>query len=538
MLTQRNHKNGDLFDPWEYLGPQRRRLLEQSWAGVFRKHLLHCLPVGELALHFSRGLGRPSKDAYVVLGALILQQLHNLTDAAAVEAVALHVGWHYALDIRRESDAYVCERTLRNYRRLIVENNLEGVLFRGLTDELIRVLGIDSSRQRIDSTAIRSDMRTLTRLGIFVETMSKFLRELARKHPQLHGRVDAETIRLYVDREGDGCFSLTKPSESRRRLPEAAEMLYRLVETFRETAAAELESYRLLTRILAEQCDVVMAPGQESKVQIKEPDMVSCTSLQNPADPDASYNAHRGQGYMAQIMETYAEDDEKATGGNAPSQPDLITHVAVHDMTQQDWQAVEPALEDLSHRTIAPTLLLGDTHYGSEEDLQTAKKHAVELIAPATPPKGSKQGRLTLEQFELDEEGLVVNCPEGHAPIARSAARKKFEIRFDLAVCDACPLRSQCPAYSTTKKAGKARWQYTRERVQTRHRRLGEQAADFKERYRWRAGIEGTMSRLKHQMSLKRLRVRGMMAVSYTVFLRALGLNIWRTAAFLQTKYP
>jgi hypothetical protein len=536
MLTRRDHKSGDLFDPWEYLGPQRRRLLEQSWAGVFRKHLLNCLPVGKLESHFCRTFGRPSKDAYVVLGGLILQQLHNLTDSATVEAVALHVGWHYALDIRSEADAYICERTLRNYRRLIIENNLEGVLFHGLTDELIRAFGIDTSRQRIDSTAIRSDMRTLTRLGIFVETISKFLRELARKHPQLHCQVDVETLRLYVDREGDGCFALTKPSESKRRLPEAAETLYRLVETFRTTAAAELESYRLLTRVLAEQCDVVIAPGQESRVQIKEPGTISCTSLQNPADPDASYNTHRGQGYMAQIMESYVEDDERATGGNVPSQPDLITHVAVHDMTKQDWQAVEPALDDLSSRAMTPKIMLGDTHYGSEEDIQTAEMHNVELIAPATPPKGSKQGRLTLEQFELDKEGLVVRCPEGHAPIARNAAPKKFEVRFDSATCDACFLCSQCPAYSTTKKTGKARWQYTKERVQTCGRRLGEKAAIFKERYRWRAGIEGTMSRLKRQMSMQRLRVRGMAAVSYTVFLRALGLNIWRMTAFLEAK--
>ena len=35
MLTLRDHQSKNLFDPWEYLGPQRRRLLEKSWAGVF-----------------------------------------------------------------------------------------------------------------------------------------------------------------------------------------------------------------------------------------------------------------------------------------------------------------------------------------------------------------------------------------------------------------------------------------------------------------------------------------------------------------------
>jgi hypothetical protein len=44
--------------------------------------------------------------------------------------------------------------------------------------------------------------------------------------------------------------------------------------------------------------------------------------------------------------------------------------------------------------------------------------------------------------------------------------------------------------------------------------------------------MEATMSRLKHQMHLAHLRVRGMAAVGYTVFLRALGLNIWRVAVY------
>ena len=114
-------------------------------------------------------MGRPSKDLPVVLGALILQQMHDLTDAATVEAIAFNLAWHYALDIRTESDAFVCERTLRNYRRKVIESGLDELLFRGLTDRLIKAFNVDVKKQRLDSTAVRSAMRTLTRLGIFVE---------------------------------------------------------------------------------------------------------------------------------------------------------------------------------------------------------------------------------------------------------------------------------------------------------------------------------------------------------------------------------
>ncbi len=82
MITLRDHQAGDLFDPWDHLGAKRRRLLERSWAGVFREHLLEHLPLGELFARFSHQFGRPTKDLFTVIGALILQQLHDLTDAA------------------------------------------------------------------------------------------------------------------------------------------------------------------------------------------------------------------------------------------------------------------------------------------------------------------------------------------------------------------------------------------------------------------------------------------------------------------------
>jgi hypothetical protein len=532
MITLRDHRSGDLFDPWGYLGSKRRELLDRSWAGVFRKYLLKHLPVQELVPHFRESFGRPSKDIYAVLGALILQQVHDLTDREAVEAVAFNIAWHYALDIRCESDAYVCERTLRNYRRLVMERRLEEVLFRGLTDRLLSALDVDASRQRIDSTTIRSNMRTLTRLGILVETVSKFLRELARVLPDLHATVDPEIVRIYVAREGDGCFEFSKPSASKRRLPEAARTMYRLVKQFQETPASELDIYQLMVRVFGEQCEVDEGTGE---ADVKAPAKVPCDSVQNPADPDASYNAHRGQGYAAQIMETYTEDGpSESDDDGAASKPNLITHVSVHDMTEHDRSAVPRALEDLSAREVTPAVMLGDTHYGSEDCIKKAAAQGVELVAPATPPKGAKQGRLTLEQFELDEQGAVVRCPQGHRPMEVRAGSTRFEVRFDPAVCDGCSQRTQCPAYCTARGKKLSRWQYSRDRVMTRQRRLQEKEATFTSRYRWRAGIEGTISRLKHQMGLANLRVRGMVATSYTVVLRALGLNIRRVAAFIE----
>ena len=468
-----------------------------------------------------------------MLGILILQQLHDYTDTETVEAVAFNLAWHYALDIAPLASISICERTLRNYRHIVRAHGLAPQLFQQLTDVLIRVFTVDTTLQRIDSTTVRSAVRTLTRLGIVVETISKFLRELGRRAPELYTTVAPDVIRLYVERGGEGCFALTKAGESGRRLPEAVAVLGALGQQFANTTAATLDSFHLLQRVLSEQCEVHSDTIGTPTIQIKAAAEIPCDSLQHPADPDSSYNAHRGQGYAVQIMETYAEDDQaEGVTPSDPSQPDLITHVAIHKMTHHDSQALAPAIADVRSRQLCPARLLGDSHYGSTESVKQYHSEGMALVAPAMPPKGSKQGQLTLEHFALDEVGRIVACPQGYTPMWTSISEIKLAVRFDPVLCQACPNMHKCPGAISAQPKKDGRWQYTHERVAQCHRRLAEQEPAFTAQYRWRAGIEATMSRLKHQMRLAHLRVRGMAAVCYTVFLRALGLNILRVVAY------
>lgn len=532
MITLRDRQTGDLFDRWSELGEKRRRLLDRSWAGVFRDHLFDDLPVDELLPHFDERMGRPSKDLHIVIGVLLLQQLHDLTDAATVEALAFNMAWHYALDVRTEADCYFCEKTLRNYRRLFIAEGLDEVLFRRMTDRLVRAFAVDTSRQRMDSTALRSAMRSLTRLGIVVETISKFTRELQRFHPALHARIDGDTIRRYVEREGAGCFANTAPSASRRRLDEAGRDLLHLVLQFKGTAAADLSTYALLEQVLHEQFEITQGEDDDRSSAItvpRKPADIPCDNVSNPADPDASYNAHRGLGYMAQIVETYAEDDGPEAEFGARS-PDLITHVAVHKMTVHDGHRLPDALDDLAKRSLTPKVLLGDSHYGSADNMALAEEREVNLVAPAGGAKGQSSGRLTLEDFSLDDDGLVLRCPNGIEPVSTSAATAKLQARFDLPTCRTCPDMQRCPMQTAKHDGQFARFQYTPTRAENQKRRLYERGDAFREVYRWRAGIEGTMSRLKYQMNLANLRIRGMPAMRYTVNMRALGLNIRRCA--------
>ena len=77
MIYTKDHKTLPIFDPWEFLGPKRRKLMDQSWAGLFRQHILNALPVGKLRPFLTAGFGRPTKELYSILGAIVLQQMHD-----------------------------------------------------------------------------------------------------------------------------------------------------------------------------------------------------------------------------------------------------------------------------------------------------------------------------------------------------------------------------------------------------------------------------------------------------------------------------
>ena len=62
-------------------------------------------------------------------------------------------------------------------------------------------------------------------------------------------------------------------------------------------------------------------------------------------------------------------------------------------------------------------------------------------------------------------------------------------------------------------------------------RRSHQQSLEFADRYRWRAGIEGTMSAYDRLTGVKRLRVRGLKAVRFGATLKAVGVNLFRATA-------
>lgn len=529
MLRIANPDQGRLIDPFDYLGPKRRQMLETGWPYLFREFLYRDLPIEEIKNAFHADMGRPTKELHTALGILVLQQLFDLTDEQTVHQLAFNIEWHYALNLVNEEDEskYISERTVRSYRALVIELGVDVVLFGALTDGMLQRFAVPTGRQRMDSTHIRSDMRKLSRLELLARTVEKFLRTLARKHPQiLQKEVDAALQARYLKEEENGCFSRVKPSEAERTLQQVAEDLWVLVQTFRRhPQVGSLHEFRLLERVWSEQCEV-REEGGEAKVVVKEAKQVPSTSLQNPSDPDATYDGHKGQGYQVQLMETYQVEEAESEPGEDESKPkpNFITYVKVQPAHESDSDEVMPAIEETQERDCAPDTLLADTAYGSDDNVQRAAAEGVDFIAPTPGKPAKKEECLILDDFTIDpESGEVTQCPAGEPPEAVFQSENgKWHIYFDGDACAGCEHRDYCIVGQHEKN----QLQYDPKERRLAQRRVEEESETFREKYRYRSGIEATNSHLKRDLKMGRLRVRGLAKVRYVVNLKALGWNI------------
>ena len=523
MIHVMDHKQYDMFNPFEYLGPKRLALLQSSWAHLFREEILHKLPAEKHFHLYDEFKGRRTKELYTMLGIVLLQQMEDLTDEQATRQFAFSIEWHYALNVTDPSDfgSYVSARTLWSMRDRVGRLGLEQSLFANITDALRKLFQLDPSKQRLDSVHIFSNMAHLGRIRIFVKTIRKFLVNLKRHHADLYRTLGEVTPRY--EEKNDGRFAV-KPSESSRTLQEVGNDCFWLIERFRgDEAVTAMSSYQLLVRLFHEQC-VQERTESATSVVIKPNRDVPSNSLQNPSDPDAGYSGHKGKGFQVQVMETYSPDK---------SQPDLITHVKVEAAHESDAHALLPAIDDTSKRQLAPQELLADSLYGSDENVEKAVELGVTLVSPAM---GSQSHKIGLADFSFTDSDDISACPMGQPPQQIKTGKQGGRIiSFDKATCDLCPRQSDCPV-KRDKRSSTLR--YDAKSLRLSRRRAAEKTEAFRDVYRYRAAIEGTMSDLDRVTGIKRLRVRKLPQVRVAAVLKAAGLNILRASAFRNGKRP
>lgn len=511
-----NPRQKRLFDSFDaILTPKTKRELLEGWPGVFRHVILELMPVDALQEHFHPRLGRPTQELYSMAGLLLLKEWLNWTVEQAAHAYEFHAEVQYALNLEPKAQD-LSERTLVRYQKYFEQDDLAHRVLHEVTTHLVQRLEVKIDQQRLDSTHVFSDMAQLGRTRLMGVAVKRFLTQVKRHDPAAYGALPEELRQRYAPSEHQLFGAVGPDRATRRRLrQQVAEDLYQLLRRFAEQPAhTQRRSYQALDRILHEQCEV-----QEEKVTVKT--KTGKTVMQNPSDPDASYDGYKGPGYQVQIAETCHPDNETQ----------LITCALPQTAAAPDEKAVTPVLEDLEASGLLPAQMLGDSHYPSDENVQQAQSHGVELVGPvpgAAPARRPED--LTIDDFVIDEKTEQVTCcPDGQTPVRSvpDPVRGRTRTTMPAAVCARCAYRNQCPVQEAPDGY---HLEHTAPQRRIAARRREQDTEVFRQRYRRRSGIESTHSGLKRRTGLGRLRVRGRPRVFQAIYLKIAGWNILRAS--------
>jgi len=505
-----------LFDPYDPVLTEttRRRLLE-GWPGVFRHVILELMPVNVLRGHFSRRMGRPTRELYSMAGLVLLMEFMDWPKQQALDAYSFHLEVQYALNLEPVAQD-LSKRTLERYIQHFEQDDLARRIMAEVTGRLVEVLGTKIDQQRLDSTHVFSDMACLGRTRLMGVAIKRFLTQVKRHDPRAYGRLDESLCQRYGPSVHQLFGRVAKDTASRRHLrQEVAEDMYRLIRQFADRPDhAKRSSFQAMERIFHEQCDV-----EEQTVRVKA--KTGSDVMQNPSDPGASYDGHKGPGYQVQVAETCHPDNEQQ----------LIVGALPQTAAETDAASLEPMLEILETDDLLPEQMLVDTQYTRDENVQRAEASGMELVGPVAGAEPQQPAEhLCVDDFVIDERTeQVLRCPDGHRPITsvHNPATGKTRTTLPASACERCVCRDQCPV--TAGRDGYDLVHTPRQRRVAARRR--EQATEiFRQRYRRRSGIEGTNSGLKRRTGLGRLRVRGRPRVFMAIYLKIAGWNILRAS--------
>lgn len=486
--------------------------------------------------------GKPGISPAQLAVVTVLAFTENLTDRQAAEAVRARLDWKYCLGLVLDDEGFDFS-VLSEFRTRLVTGNLETrileLLLARLKEEGLVTAG---GRQRTDSTHVLGAIRSLNRLELAGESLRAGLEALAAAAPHWLGTViDAS----WAERYGARIENLHLPaSESKRRELAVAYGRdgYLLLDAVYAPASprwlGELDAVAALRRIWVQQ--YYRSTGEHGQEVVRrEPSEhglpPGTIRLISPYDLDARYSQKRDTGwggYKVHFTET-CEDPQADGTARAPR---LITTVATTTATVPDVAMTEPIHDLLDERGLAPSEHVVDAGYTSAELLLAARARGITLLGPLladTSPQ-ARTGGYTADAFAIDFDHQQVTCPQGATSASWSPCTQRgteaIVVKFNAADCADCPVRERCTTATRSGRQLSLRPRDVHHAVQAAR---AEQSTDrWAERYKIRAGVEGTMRQATHVTGARHARYKGLAKTRLEHAIAATAINLIRLDAW------
>jgi len=509
------------------LPPKLRNRLDTSWSGVFYREFFCRLDETPFAVLYADCPSRPNIPVNVLVGLEYLKAGNGWTDEEMFDEFGYNSQVRYALGFRQLGDGDFEPRTLYYFRerlsRYMQETgiNLLEKAFEKVTDQQIAAYQLKTGKQRMDSTQLASNIRTMGRLQLLVEVLQRVYRMLTKEDQDHY----AEEFRPYVQGHAGQYVYHLKGQDTSEHLQKIGELMQRL-QVELESSYAQEPVYQMLMRVFGEHFRV-----EEKVLRIKEGKELSANSLQSPDDLEATYrqkNNKSFRGYVANLTETCDPEN--------PLQ--LVTKVQVASNHTDDAEMLVEALPNLKERTDLDTLYT-DGGYGSPDADKTLQDHQVEQIQTAIRGRIPSSEKLNLSDFsiKLAESGkpTQITCPQKQStPVHTSSQKKAYAAHFEDKICLDCPLLPKCPV-QRGKRDLRFHLRFDQKQINMSERRQ-RSLIHQEEGRNLRAAVEATVRQVKNPFPASKLPVRGKFRVCCMVIGSAMITNVSRIQRYLEAK--
>ena len=414
--------------------PQREILDVESVAGhllpaggVFAflaGHRRELFPEAMFADLFKPG-GRPSIPAEQVASVILLQTLHGLSDAEAVEAVTFDLRWKAACGLA-VTDSGFHPTTLTVWRARLRRSARPNRIFDAVR-AVVAATGVlaGKTRRALDSTVLDDAVATQDTVTQLIAA----IRRVARDVPGAAAVIAEQCCAHDYAQPGKPGIAWDDPQARERLIDALVSDTHRLLGHLpeQELGPRAAEAVGLLALVAGQ--DVEPAEGSggtDGRWRIAR--KVAPERVISTVDPETRH-AHktrrrRQDGYKAHVK---VEPD---TG--------LITGCALTPAAGPAHSDAAVGIELLADEP-DPLQVLGDSAYGTGELLDILQQAGHTALIKPWPLRPAVDGGFTIDDFTVDEAAATVSCPNQVTPPITGTRTAIFGAR-----CRGCPLRARC----------------------------------------------------------------------------------------------
>lgn len=509
-----------MFDSFNLLTEREQRALIKSWAKVFAEEIFPTIDEERFAVLYSADkASRPNTPVNIIIGALILKELLNLSDDEVVENLMLDFRFRYALHTTSFDEQPLSDKSLSRFRQRCYDyEETTGIdLYHGCVTELAektaKLMELDGKIRRMDSLMVEANIRKLSRMELLYRCVSKMVIYLHKNG--MEDRIFP--MEHYYEADDFNRFIYHSRSTD---TDERITILLRDADTLLERCKdlEDVTEYELLVRCISEQ---TVVEDNKRRLKTKADGSMGSNIMQSPVDPEATFREKAGKehrGYTANIEETVGKNGSVVTDFQFEQ-----NNVGDSAMLKNHLESMEVQSEE--------TIMLADGAYCGTDNTELAAAKNVKLI---TTDLTGKDVDVVIGAFEFNEDGTeVLKCPAGNKPKSCTYIRQTgiCQASFPKDVCENCPYKTHCHP-KTYKRVCKVK---VSKKMRERARIKANMGSDeFKNYAKLRNGVETIPSILKNVYGVNKMRAHGKLRCKFFFGSKVAALNFRKLFRYRQ----